>query len=289
MFSYRHGFHAGNFADVHKHIILTILLDCLKKKSSPVCYIDTHAGAGMYDLHSEFARKTREYETGIGRLWTLTDLPEAVQPYIDCVRMANPGAVCRDNNLRFYPGSPLIAQHLLRNDDRMLLLELHTTELPLLKAQFAGDKRISVHYRDAWEGLAALVPPRENRGLVLIDPSYEGKDSFAVLTRAVTGAWRKWPSAVYAVWYPLQKNLPIPQLHYELRRSGLQKIFLSEFNTIADGSEKRMTGSGMLIINTPWQSDHSITELTRWLAGVLNRDATIKPRCEWLVSEADQK
>jgi len=287
--SYRHGFHAGNFADVHKHIILALLLDCLKRKSSPFCYIDTHAGCGLYDLQSEFAQKKLEYETGIGRLWSLTDIPDNVGAFLDVVRMVNPGAVCRDNNLRFYPGSPLIAQQLLRKDDRMFLLELHTSELPLLKAQFSSDKRVSVHHRDAWEGLLALIPPQEKRGLVLIDPSYDSKGSFSGLTRAVIRAWHKWPTAVYAVWYPVQKQLPIPQFHYELRQAGIEEILVSEFNTVAPVAPARMTGSGMLIINPPWQSDQPIAEITRWLAGVLDRGAHEKPRCEWLVTGTDQK
>lgn len=221
MLSYRHGFHAGNFVDVHKHVTLMLLLEALKKKDTPFCYIDTHAGAAVYDLQSEFAQKTREYETGISRLWELPDLPEPIAQYVAAVRKMNTG---HGKTFRYYPGSPEIAHQLLRSQDRLILMELHNTEIPILREHFENDQQVSVHHRDGFEGLGGLVPPREKRGLVLIDPAYEIKGEFDRVVETVTSAWQKWPTGIYAIWYPVQKRQPVPQFHYDLRKSGIKKI-----------------------------------------------------------------
>jgi 23S rRNA (adenine2030-N6)-methyltransferase len=285
MLSYRHGFHAGNFVDVHKHISLILLLNSLKKKKAGFCYIDTHAGCGNYDLQSEFARKHSEYETGISRIWPLTDMPLPVAVYLDAVRIVNSKFKCRDNGLRFYPGSPVIARQLLRPQDRMILMELHNTEAPLLQAMFNNDKQVSVHHRDGFEGLPALVPPGEKRGLVLIDPSYEIKSEFNILTHSIINAWQKWPTGIYAIWYPVQARQPIPQFHYELRQAGIRKVFLHEFSIYPDTDPNRLAGSGMVIINPPWQFDVQIREVLAWLVPLLDRGAQTGFRCEWLVPE----
>lgn len=282
MLSYRHGFHAGNFADVHKHIALMLLLEALKKKDTPFCYIDTHAGCARYDLQSEFAQKNREYETGISRLWNQNDLPVPVAAYLEAVKKMNSG----DNGqLHYYPGSPAIARQLLRPQDRMILMELHPTEAPLLKDYFKDDKQVGVHHRDGFEGLAALVPPREKRGLVFIDPAYEVRDEFERLTAALIDAWHKWPTGMYAVWYPLQQKQPLPRFHYELRKANIKKIFLHEFSVVPDTAPNRLSGTGMIVINPPWQFDVHIKQLLEWLAPVLDRGSYVPARCEWLVPE----
>ena len=285
MLSYRHGFHAGNFVDVHKHITLLLLLKSLKRKKAGFCYIDTHAGCGNYDLQSEYARKNREYETGIGMLWNLADMPAPVAAYVDAVRLANPGFKCRDNQPRFYPGSPVIARQLLRPQDRMVLMELHNTEAPLLHDHFKNDRQVSVHHRDGFEGLPALVPPREKRGLVLIDPSYEIKNEFEILTHSLASAWQKWPTGIYAIWYPLQARQPVPRFHYEVRRAGIRKVFLHEFSVYPDTGPNRLAGSGMLIINPPWQFAEQIKEVLAWLVPLLDRGAQTGFRCAWLVPD----
>ena len=285
MLSYRHGFHAGNFVDVHKHITLILLLQSLKRKNSAFCYIDTHAGCGQYDLQSEFARKNREYETGISMLWTLSDMPVPVADYLDAVRIVNPGFKCRGNGPRFYPGSPVIARQLLRPQDRMVLMELHNTEAPKLQELFKNDNQVSVHHRDGFEGLPALVPPVEKRGLVLIDPSYELKTEFELLTHRVVNAWQKWPTGMYAIWYPLQEHQPVPRFHYEIRRAGIKKIFLHEFSVYPDTEPNRLAGSGMLVVNPPWKFDEQISEVLAWLVPLLDRGAHTGFHCEWLVPE----
>ena len=186
--NYRHSFHAGNFADVFKHAILIALLESLKAKQTPFCYFETHAGSGRYDLRSEEARKTREYESGVMRLLGATRLPAALHIYLNLVRALNPAGGAKD--LAAYPGSPLIAASLMREQDRAILCEMQSDEAKTLKSLFAGDARISVHHRDGYAALAALVPPKEKRGVVLIDPPFEAQeDEFRIdRKRAGNGA-----------------------------------------------------------------------------------------------------
>ncbi len=285
MLSYRHGFHAGNFIDVHKHITLMLLLESLKKKDTPFCYIDTHAGAANYDLRSDFAQKNREYETGIGRLWGLNKLPSWIAAYLDAVKTVNPDLQKDQNGPRYYPGSPVIARRMLRSQDRMILMELHNTEAPILKEYFKDDPQVSVHHRDGFEGLGGMVPSREKRGLVLVDPAYEVKGEFDRVVEVLTDAWNKWPAGVYAVWYPVQKKQPVPRFHYDLRNSGMKKIYLHEFSVIPDAAPNRLSGTGMVIINPPWKFDKQIKAVLHWLVPVLDRGSHLPARCEWLVPE----
>ena len=285
MLSYRHGFHAGNFVDVHKHITLIMLLESLRKKETPFCYIDTHAGAGYYDLFSEFAQKNREFETGIGILWGMSDVPAIVDRYLDAVRKFNLRFQAHAKQPHFYPGSPVIARQLLRSQDRMLLMELHNTEAPLLSEYFKNDKQVHIHHRDGFEALGGLVPPKEKRGLVLIDPAYEVRNEFERLTESVIEAWNKWPTGIYAIWYPLQKKQPIPKFQYDLRKANIKKIFLHEFSVIPDTGPNRLGGTGMIIINPPWQFDDQIGEVIDWLALKLDRGSHTPARSEWLVTE----
>ncbi len=282
MLSYRHGFHAGNFVDVHKHITLILLLQVLRQKQTPFCYIDTHAGCALYDLQSEFAQKNREFETGISRLWMLKDVPKPVADYLKAVQMVNPRFTCREDSLRFYPGSPTIARQLLRQQDRMILMELHNTEVPELKKLFHGDKQVGIHHRDGFEGLPGLVPPREKRGLVLIDPAYEIKQDFRLLTDALIKSWQKWPTGIYAVWYPLQRKRPVPEFHYELHGAGIKKILIHEFSVMEETHPNQLSGSGMLVINPPWQFDETIRGLLKWLVPILNRGSDKPVKVQWL-------
>lgn len=285
MLSYRHGFHAGNFVDVHKHITLMILLNELRKKNTPFCYIDTHAGAACYDLQSEFAQKNREYETGIGLLWNLPEVPVEVASYRDVVMSVNQQQLS-GSLPRYYPGSPVFARRLLRTQDRMVLMELHNTEAPVLKAYFKNDDRVSVHHRDGFEGLGGLVPPHEKRGLVLIDPAFEVKGEFGNLKQVIINAWNKWPTGIYAIWYPVQRNQPVPEFHYELRSAGIKKIFIHEISVIPDTAPNRLSGSGMLIINPPWKFDLQIKNVLEWLVLRLERGSHAPIRCEWLVPDS---
>lgn len=285
MLSYRHGFHAGSFVDVHKHVVLVMLLEHLQKKNTPFCYIDTHAGAGIYDLDSRFPQKNREFETGISRLWDRDDCPAPLARYLALVRNLNPCAPGQTRRLRFYPGSPRIARAFLRPADRMILAEMHTTETPLLKQNFARDLQAAVHQRDGFELLPAVVPPRERRGLVLMDPSYELRDEFVKAFDAILAAWHKWPTGIYVLWYPVQRRQPIAQFQRALKRSGIRKILLSELNVAPDTAPNRLSGSGLVIVNPPWQFADDLEAVVHWLEPVLERGEHPRPRVRWLVAE----
>src|SRR5512138_1370356 len=199
MFGYRHLFHAGNFADVTKHVILVALLEALQRKETPFAILDTHGGIGRYALDSAEAQKNREFADGIGRLWKRGDAPESVARYLALVKRFN-GA----GELHLYPGSPRIARDFLRAQDRLVVTELNPHDHATLKDEFAGDGQVSVHLQDAYQGLKAFLPPREKRGMVLIDPAFELRDEYERLVQGVTQAWKRWPTGIYAIWYPIQ-------------------------------------------------------------------------------------
>jgi 23S rRNA (adenine2030-N6)-methyltransferase len=286
MLSYRHGFHAGNFADVHKHVILVALLDHLVRKEAAICFIDTHAGGGWYDLRGPFARKQREFAGGLLRVARQPDPPALVQRYLELVMLAGTPDPEQPGLVRHYPGSPLLARHLLRAGDRIVLSELHTSEAPLLRELFAGDGRVSVHHRDGYEALPGLVPPRERRGLVLIDPSYELRDEFLRVTAALLAAWRKWPTGVYLVWYPLHRAQPVTVFHRKLVQGGLRKILVSELRVGTADAPNRLGGSGLLVVNPPWQLENSLQAVMPWLARAMARGEHSPPRVYWLAPEA---
>ncbi|MBN1239208.1 MAG: 23S rRNA (adenine(2030)-N(6))-methyltransferase RlmJ, partial [Gammaproteobacteria bacterium] len=199
MLSYQHDYHAGNHADVLKHVALTLTIGALQRKPKPIRVIDTHAGSGAYDLTGTLARRHREYDDGIARvLGAAAPLPPEIAPYVETVRRMNP-----DGELRRYPGSPQIARSLLRPQDHLELFELHPQASRALGELFKGDRQAHLHRRDAFEGLVAVLPPPERRGLVLIDPAYETEREFASVLRVLEDAVRRWPGGVYAVWYPL--------------------------------------------------------------------------------------
>jgi 23S rRNA (adenine2030-N6)-methyltransferase len=280
MLSYRHAFHAGNFADVFKHLVLTLLVKAQLRKEKPFCYLDTHAGAGRYDLASGMARKNREYVGGIGRLWDCRDAPEEVNAYLSTVRSLNAA-----QTLRFYPGSPRIVRHFLRPGDRMILCDLHTTDTALLRTEFAGDKQAGVHHLDGYQGLKAFLPPPERRGLVLCDPAFELKDERTRLLEALTAAWRRWPTGVYAVWYPILDRATVDWFHRQLKRSGIRKVLLAELRIFDEDVPLRLNGSGMIVVNPPWRFDEQLTRLGPWLWNVLSPEGVGGFRLEWLVPE----
>jgi len=280
MLSYRHAFHAGNFADVFKHLVLTLLVKAQLHKEKPFCYLDTHAGAGRYDLSSGMARKNREYEGGIGRLWGCRDMPEEVGVYLTAVHALND-----PDRLRFYPGSPCIVRHFLRTGDRMILCELHTTDVAWLRDEFAGDKQVGVHHMDGYQGMKAFLPPPERRGLVLCDPAFELKDERARLLEALAAAWRRWPTGVYAVWYPILDRLTVDWFHRRLKRSGISKMLYTELRIFDEDLPLRLNGSGMIVINPPWRFDEQMARLGSWLWNALSAEGQGGFRMEWLVPE----
>lgn len=259
MLSYQHGYHAGNHADVLKHATLSLVLEALKLKESPLCYLDTHAGRGQYDLRTVQANQSREYASGIGRVFAVADAPVDLTPYLAAVRTLNP-----DGALIHYPGSPMLAALLLRPPDRLQLVERHPAEYPHLKRTLGADPRIGIHRRDAYEALPALLPPAERRGVAFIDPAYDAPDDLAGLRQALTVALRKWPHGCYVLWYPCFARWSPAVLLGQLRAAGGAKLLRVEL-TIATPGPLGLYGSGLWIVNPPWRLDTKLARLLPWL------------------------
>lgn len=269
MLSYRHAFHAGNHADVLKHLIEVQLLRYLALKDKPFWYIDTHAGAGCYALDSGYAAQNAEYESGIARLWECDDLPEDLADYVAQVKRCNP-----DGRLKLYPGSPLIARQLLRSQDRMRLFELHPTDSGILQQNFAGQgPQVLVEVGDGFAALKALLPPPPRRALVLIDPPYEDKQDYQRVVSALRDALKRFAGGVYAVWYPqLQRteSRQLPERLKNLPSKSWLHVALSVRTPGEDGYG--MHGSGMFILNPPWLLHGVLQQLMPCLVELLGRD-----------------
>jgi 23S rRNA (adenine2030-N6)-methyltransferase len=282
--NYRHAFHAGNFADVFKHAILLGLIDALKAKPAPFRYIDTHAGAGRYDLRDAEARKTGEFADGVQRLLATPNPPDSLRPYFDLLCSAN--ATDEHGHLNIYPGSPLIAQLALRENDRMTLCEIQQTEATALKNLFAGDKRVGVHRRDGYAALPELVPPRERRGLILIDPPFEAQEAeFHAIESALLRAYTRWPTGIYAVWYPIKLRRQILPFQRWFAARGIKKTLVAELMIDADDSPLRLNGCAMAIVNPPWQFERWLARLLPDLVHLLARNRRASQHVEWLMQE----
>ncbi|MBP7611439.1 MAG: 23S rRNA (adenine(2030)-N(6))-methyltransferase RlmJ [Steroidobacteraceae bacterium] len=269
MLSYRHGFHAGNHADVLKHTALVALLRILARKDKPLLVVDTHAGAGMYSLEQGFAVRNAEFRGGIGALWERSDLPEPVADYLDQVRAVNPDGV-----LRQYPGSPRIALGVLRPQDRLRLFELHSTEGAILARQFAQEgRRVTVTAGDGFAGLKAVLPPPSRRGLVLIDPSYELATDYRAVVTALRDGIERFATGTYVVWYPLLQRRESVELPEKLRRAvdaDWLDIALQVKAPSPDGLG--LHGSGLFIVNPPWKYSEQMRGTLPWLARALAQD-----------------
>ncbi|MGH8174145.1 MAG: 23S rRNA (adenine(2030)-N(6))-methyltransferase RlmJ [Rhodanobacteraceae bacterium] len=279
--NYRHAFHAGNFADVFKHSITLGLLESMKGKQAAFCYFDTHAGRGRYDLRGEEATRTREYAGGVQRLLASTRLPSVLHVYVNLVRALNNG---QTTELAVYPGSPLLASLVMREQDRAILCELQEDEATALKTLFRGDTRFAVHQRDGYEALKALTPPAQKRGVVLIDPPFEAQSAeFGLIQEALATALARWPKAVYAVWYPIKLRQHIVPFHRWLsEKSGANRILAAELLLHPDNSALRLNGCGMVILNAPWKFDRQLEELLPVLRESLAQSRYGAQRLEWL-------
>lgn len=263
--NYQHAFHAGNFADVIKHVILTALFGSLSKKDAPLCYIDTHAGAGFYDLNASSTKKTKEYLDGIEKVIKQDNPPALIKHYLDTVHQINNELThSKFSSLRFYPGSPLIARHLMRPHDRIVACELQQSAYQALKETFAGDKQIAVHHSDGYLGLKAFLPPKERRGIILIDPPYEDPDEFRHLAHTLPSALKRFETGVYAIWYPIKDTKQIDRFYRALTDSVTNPILSVEL-TIYPDLPTHLNGSGMAIINPPWQLQETLQEVLPWL------------------------
>jgi 23S rRNA (adenine2030-N6)-methyltransferase len=258
--NYRHAFHAGNFADCMKHAVLVWLLRAVRRKPAPLFVLDTHAGIGQYDLDTGPAARTGEWRQGIALL--LEDPPPQLADYVGLVRA-----------LGLYPGSPAIVRALLRLDDRMACCELHPEDAAALRRRFAGDRQVAVHHRDAWEALGALLPPKERRGLVLIDPPFEDPQEFAILARGLVTGWQRFRTGVFAAWYPIKQRAPVRQFLTDLRQTGIRDIVTAELCLREPVDPARLNGCGMLVVNPPYRFEQDVPAiLAALLAQLGNRE-----------------
>ena len=279
MLSYRHSFHAGNHADVLKHTVQSLILGSLKAKDKAFVYVDTHAGAGAYDLASKEMEKTGEYLDGIQRLWQ-QDCPAALDAYIAVVKKLN-----HSGELRHYPGSPLLAAELCRSQDRLQLSELHPADFPRLESLFRGDRRIQIHKVDGYANLKALLPPIERRGVILIDPPYELHHEYSDVVNGVMDGLKRWGTGTFAIWYPVVQRTDVSFLERKFSAAGLPSTLQIELNVLPENNRFGMTGSGMIVVNPPWKLASTMDDLLPWLATALGQYADANYRLNWLVSE----
>ncbi|GAB4369957.1 MAG: 23S rRNA (adenine(2030)-N(6))-methyltransferase RlmJ [Kiloniellaceae bacterium] len=285
--NYRHAYHAGNFADVVKHAVLALALDRLKAKEGAFCVLDTHAGIGRYDLDAPEARKTGEYRDGIARLLARDPktLPGDLRPYLGAVKALNGGAGGLQH-LRWYPGSPRLVRSLLRAQDRLVALELHPEDAATLKALFQRDPQVSVRQEDGYTGLKALLPPKERRGLVLIDPPFEADDEFERVLRGLRQAHRRWATGTYVIWYPIKHRAPVAAFHDALKATGITRILAVELLLRPADDAGRLNGCGLILVNPPWPLEDKLKTLMPALAEILGVEPGGGATVEWLVPEA---
>ena len=281
--NYHHEFHAGNFADVFKHIVFCRILHYLRGKPAAFRVIDTHAGAGLYDLGGAEAKRGGEWQEGIARLIAAqVEAPVAalLAPYLDVVSALN-----ERGRLRLYPGSPALARAWLRPQDRLIACEVEPQAAAALRQNLRGDVRIKVLEIDGWTALGAYVPPKERRGLVLIDPPFEEERDFARLAHGLVAAQRKWATGIYLLWYPIKDRGGPDALAKSLRRLGPAKLLRAELNVGPLSDPTRLNGCGLILLNPPWTLEQELSLLLPALAGILGRDGKGGFRLDWLARE----
>jgi 23S rRNA (adenine2030-N6)-methyltransferase len=259
--NYRHAFHAGNHLDVFKHAALVLVLERLLEKAAPFAVLDTHAGIGVYDLASEPARKTGEFEEGVARVYDRELI--AAPRYVELIRELNEGG-----SLATYPGSPEIVRRMLRADDRLIACELHPDDAETLRVSYRRDPRVAVHRRDGYEAVRALLPPAERRGLVLIDPPFEATNEAERLAQALGDGLAKWPTGIFVAWYPIKDSRIGALLVQSARAAGFPKTLRAEFLPYRQDGVL-LAGGGLIICNAPWQLGGRLGALCRELSGLL--------------------
>jgi len=287
--NYRHGFHAGNFADVMKHAVLVQLVRALQKKEKGFLFLDTHAGRGSYDLAAaargdSLARKP-EWPDGVGRLWAAAELRPELDEYATVLRQFDHDRGNRDALPRFYPGSPWIARLLARTQDRLALCEKQPEECAALAEEFQFSPRTSVQEMDGYVALRAMLPPPERRALVLIDAPFEDQDEFARIGAALRTGLARLPGGVFAVWYPLTERARVDAFFAELRALQPPATLLLELAVAGEQSALKMRGCGLVIFNPPWQFERVAEPMLRELAELLAQQPGAGGRAEWLVPE----
>ncbi|MCV0397759.1 MAG: 23S rRNA (adenine(2030)-N(6))-methyltransferase RlmJ [Rhizobiaceae bacterium] len=267
--NYRHAYHAGNFADVVKHVVLARIVEYLKRKDKPFRVIDTHAGKGFYDLTSDEAQRTGEWRDGVGRVLKAPLAPEVaalVAPWLDAVRSIN-----SESGLLAYPGSPVLVRHLLRPIDRLTAIELHPADATALKARFAGDRQARIIELDGWLALGAHLPPKEKRGLVLVDPPFEEPGDFGRLTKGLTKAHRRWPGGIYALWYPVKHRQDVARFRRVLGEAGIPDMIDISLTIRAPSPEPRLDGCGMVVVNPPFTLESELRVILPPLSEILRQ------------------
>ncbi|HWH49083.1 MAG TPA: 23S rRNA (adenine(2030)-N(6))-methyltransferase RlmJ [Burkholderiales bacterium] len=280
MLAYRHLFHAGNFADVFKHALLTQLVLGLQKKDKPFFVLDTHAGIGTYDLTDPWAQKNAEYKDGIALLWERKDAPNTLVPYLEAVRAENV-----HGTLRFYPGSPRIVRRLLRPNDRLVLIELNRKDCEELEALFRGDRQVMVRLMDGYQALRAFLPPKERRGLVFIDSSFDRAQEFKRLTEGLVEAYRRFETGVYALWYPLMEPTAMRAFERGVMATDIRKVLQLELSVMPDDWAGNLRGCGLLVVNPPFGFAEIARSILAWLWPVLSQDRDGGHGVKWLVEE----
>ena len=267
--NYRHIFHAGNICDVVKHSVLTLVIEHLRGKEAPFCVLDTHAGIGVYDLHDPRAGKTKEAADGILKFLDAARVAE-LDAYVAVLQKLNvEWDAASSKGFRYYPGSPLLAQHRLRPQDRLVACELHPDDAAELKRQLFPFKQAQAHHRDGYEALGAFLPPAEKRGLVLIDPPFEEPNEFERLADALHAAYARWPQGIFMAWYPIKERPAIWRFHEKLMAGGLPKLLAAEFVYREETDHERLNGSGLILANPPWQMDDKLKHLFAALHNIL--------------------
>ena len=271
MLSYRHAFHAGNFADVLKHAILTNVLEYMTRKDKGYTYIDSHSGAGMYQLTEEYAQKTGEYKQGIAKLIDNTDVPEALVDYISLIQSFNEES---EHSLNLYPGSPAIAKAFSRRQDSAHLFELHSTDIDHVNQFCERWNKSHVKQSDGYEGILSLIPPPSRRGIVLIDPPYELKEDYQKAVKTIINAYKKFTTGTYILWYPVVKRELVDQMKTNFTKSDVKNVLQVELCLTADTEEYGMTGTGLFIVNPPWLLNNQLEEILPYLKQKLGSSQT---------------
>ncbi|HLB41257.1 MAG TPA: 23S rRNA (adenine(2030)-N(6))-methyltransferase RlmJ [Gammaproteobacteria bacterium] len=280
--NYHHTYHAGNFADVVKHMILIELIIFLTSKSTPFCYIDTHAGLGYYDLLSEFAAKNKEYLNGIEKIIQQEKPPPFIKHYLNSVQQTNRRLMPANySSLRYYPGSSLIVRQCLRSHDRMIACELQPKTYQSLKTVFTNDKQIAVRLMDGYLALKAFIPPREQRGLVFIDPPYEHPDEFNRMFQILPLILKRWRNGMIMIWYPIKEKTQINRFFRTIKQTIHQTILINELSIYPD-LPQHLNGCGIMIINPPWRFDQLMNKILPWLWRVLAINHQGQYRIEYL-------
>ena len=268
MLSYRHGYHAGNAADVLKHFILTYVLDYIKKKDKGFIFIDSHAGAGKYLISDPYMQKNKEYLQGIKKILQLTNDNIFLKKYLDLIKSIN-----FNSELKIYPGSCFLAARSLRPNDNLYFFELHPKEFLNLKKNFENDSRVIIENRDSYQRLKKLLPPKEKRAVILIDPSYELKDEYEKVSEMLSDCYKKFPLGVYIIWYPVLKNKKSEKFIFNLLKKNYKN--LSHIEMITDNLNNGMQGSGLFILNCPWSIENDIKKSLETIFDCLKKNNNV--------------